>query len=1154
MGKNRRSHHSQKVKPAEPRPVRSRRERWVRRAIWWVVLPVTLYTLFGFFAVPLLIRHVGVPQLNKRINGLASLKRAAYNPFKLHLRLEDFEILNDQGVRIAGFRSFDGGFLAWDTLVNSGWHFDAAIVESPEVRADVDPQGRLNFSKLIEPMLPPPGTPLPGSGLKRIPRIVVQRMGVARANFVFTDRTLATPFHTEYLDLTFELDDLDTRPDVQNVHTLTATSTSQESALWEGFFYANPLTSKGTFTIRNLDLAGFMPYAESRTEGKLTSGKLTAEIEYDFAPVGTPRIVSARIVKGQLADVVVELAGKPILRAATGVIEDCGIDGVSRDLTIGKLSLDKASLVAERDAAGVVSLTRLAPTFDIDVFLDQFRLAGASVDPSTIENPIEQVAVAIRQLANDAIGPWNLVLEQLAVTSASLSWNDAHAARQVAYEFYDISVNAGPVRTTENYKIPVKVTAVSRQGGTASIDGLVEPFGRKLTLAVRTDSFNLAPAAGYLPEQLPEPFPPAVLSSALASVDGTFAIDISAPPVGAVTWEGAVKLSGAAMTSPGGGAPVAGLESFDLQGNARAELNDLAPQTLRWEGKVSLTGGRVDAAVAELTRASAAQLEADGRAAIELTSAGANISWDGIARAGGIDAQAAVAGPVSLKVGSLSSTGALKVVVPASANADLSYTGRAEVGSAAIEAPDRMNARIALGSATIEDVRLSTAERAASIKSLTASSPELAVVLPLLPPPSDGKPAKKAAPADKGVEDFVNPLRELVKSLGYNVTIEQLAIASGKLSVTDVAESATPLVAEAIDVQAVNLNTNGQTMAEVTVSSKVQGSGAFKLVGKVDPFREMPAADVEVSVSTVPAKPFDPFVGRYLGYFVDRGRVNSTIPIRVEDGSLSGMLNFSLDQFHLGEATKSTDAPDVPIKLGLDLLRDSNDNVSGKIPLSGKLTDPDFSVTGLVWEAFSGLLFKAATAPFQILGSLFGAAEGQDLSMVEFQAGSVELAPGQLSTIDIIAKAMSERPAITMVAGGRFNAEADTPGMQKLLLRERMLKRVQSGSPYIEKLDERQYNAAIEAAWKEWRREKLKAGTLSESDGGRVSPEQMEKDLLEGVEVPADRFAELARGRAEAVVAILVKDHAISPGRVAVGEGAPDTMASDKPKVEFGVK
>ena len=83
----------------------------------------------------------------------------------------------------------------------------------------------------------------------------------------------------------------------------------------------------------------------------------------------------------------------------------------------------------------------------------------------------------------------------------------------------------------------------------------------------------------------------------------------------------------------------------------------------------------------------------------------------------------------------------------------------------------------------------------------------------------------------------------------------------------------------------------------------------------------------------------------------------------------------------------------LPLKLAVALLKDRNGVIDIDLPMTGSLDDPKFRMGPLIWKAFVGLLTKAATAPFALLGSLFGG--GEEMNLIEFEPGSAALDAGR---------------------------------------------------------------------------------------------------------------------------------------------------------------
>ena len=86
------------------------------------------------------------------------------------------------------------------------------------------------------------------------------------------------------------------------------------------------------------------------------------------------------------------------------------------------------------------------------------------------------------------------------------------------------------------------------------------------------------------------------------------------------------------------------------------------------------------------------------------------------------------------------------------------------------------------------------------------------------------------------------------------------------------------------------------------------------------------------------------------------------------------------------------------------------------------------------------LLTKVATSPFSFLGGMFGGGKGEELSYQDFGPGQSIPAEEDEKKLDVVAKALRERPALRLDLEGGYNADAD-----RAILREETLhKRIQT--------------------------------------------------------------------------------------------------------------
>lgn len=226
-------------------------------------------------------------------------------------------------------------------------------------------------------------------------------------------------------------------------------------------------------------------------------------------------------------------------------------------------------------------------------------------------------------------------------------------------------------------------------------------------------------------------------------------------------------------------------------------------------------------------------------------------------------------------------------------------------------------------------------------------------------------------------------------------------------------------------------------------SGKIDLRGSFDrsaplhISGTIEPFSGELFLDIMSTVSGIDLPTFSPYSGRYLGYVIEKGKLSFDVNYHVEKGELKAKNNIFLDQLDLGEEIESPDAASLPIKLAISLLKNRQGEIDIRLPLSGSINDPQFSITGIIWEAFVNLITKAITAPFALLGSLLD--EGEQLSEVTFPAGYATIEPESEKRLQVLSEALVDRPALKLEITGFADPANDHDALKKALL-ERMIK------------------------------------------------------------------------------------------------------------------
>ena len=223
--------------------------------------------------------------------------------------------------------------------------------------------------------------------------------------------------------------------------------------------------------------------------------------------------------------------------------------------------------------------------------------------------------------------------------------------------------------------------------------------------------------------------------------------------------------------------------------------------------------------------------------------------------------------------------------------------------------------------------------------------------------------------------------------------------------------------------------------ASVDIQGKVDRYAPMSIKGKLTPFDPLNSLDIATSFKNVELTTITPYSGKFAGYRIRKGRLNLDLHYRIEKGQLNAENKVLVENLQLGERVDSPDAVDLPIRLAVALLKDTQGRIAIELPVQGDLNNPQFSVMPIVWQTLRNLVLRAAQAPFKFIAGLVGGSN-VDLSTVPFVAGSAQLQGDARQALDTLAKALEERPNLRLEVEGQAAQSADGP-----LLAEQRLQR-----------------------------------------------------------------------------------------------------------------
>ena len=234
----------------------------------------------------------------------------------------------------------------------------------------------------------------------------------------------------------------------------------------------------------------------------------------------------------------------------------------------------------------------------------------------------------------------------------------------------------------------------------------------------------------------------------------------------------------------------------------------------------------------------------------------------------------------------------------------------------------------------------------------------------------------------------------------------------------------------AVSIQSLNgtivgLSSDPASRAKLDLEGKVDRYAPATIDGEMNLLSATLFTDIRVQFAGVDMTSVTPYSGRFAGYKIEKGKLSIDVTYHVENRQLEAKQKFVIDQLQLGEKVESPDAVSLPLKLAVALLKDRNGVIDIDLPMTGSLDDPKFRLGPLIWKAFVGLLTKIATAPFALLGKLFGG--GEEMNYVDFEPGATALDPAGQEKMAGLLKALQERPSLQVDVPMTHSAELDGP-------------------------------------------------------------------------------------------------------------------------------
>ncbi len=341
--------------------------------------------------------------------------------------------------------------------------------------------------------------------------------------------------------------------------------------------------------------------------------------------------------------------------------------------------------------------------------------------------------------------------------------------------------------------------------------------------------------------------------------------------------------------------------------------------------------------------------------------------------------------------------------------------------------------------------------------------------------------------------------------------------------------------------------------AAIALDGLIAERGSFRAKGQAsfdDPRRNH---DVIFEFKNIPLKAANAYFMKYAGYAIQDGRLDLMLNYKAKDAELVGQNRFVIKDIELGDEVPNFQGRRLPLGLAIALLEDSDNVIDISLGIKGNVDSPEFSATGLVWQAVRTVLTNIVTAPFRALASLLGLQSDTPIHAV---LGESSYLPVDQEKLDKLAEVLVKRPYAIIEFIGAYDPNADKAALARARADRAILNaagfKLSPQEPLpIPSLSDLRVQSGLKSAYgQQVGRIKLAQRLISLPDN-EARYQQLRNELIQSYVISEAELLQLAGARANRAKELMVAQQPNLAERITIGESK--TASADQEGIPLGV-
>jgi hypothetical protein len=453
-----------------------------KRSKWLIGLAIAfvVYTLFGFFLVPVIVKSQMLKRLPALTKREAFIKQVKFNPFALSLTIRGFALKEPDGEVFSSFDEFYVNFQLWASLFKRSLVFDEITLKGPFAQIIYGEDGNFNFANLIDNTPAPPKTNAPSPP----PRLLVYSLNITNGSIGFSDLKRKVPFNTKFIPINIALTNLTTIRDRNSPYSFIARTDAGETFAWAGTVTLNPLRSQGEFRLGGLKLAKYGTYGHDFAKFEIANGLLDVAADYHFDSSANAQDISVSNAAIHLSNLELKApdTGETMLSLPIFSITKTDASVASHAARVGLIKSSNASLLVRRNHDNTINL------------LEMLNLPA----PST--NATAPKTDAVQPGSGDI--PWVAKIDEIAFDNYTINIEDKQPSTPASIKIDQLGFNLKGVSNVSNAPVAVSLSLRYAETGFITVDGAATLMPPSADLQISLTNLDLRPIQPYVQQQL----------------------------------------------------------------------------------------------------------------------------------------------------------------------------------------------------------------------------------------------------------------------------------------------------------------------------------------------------------------------------------------------------------------------------------------------------------------------------------------------------------------------------------------------------------------------------------------------------------------------------------------------------------------------------